>query len=206
MSRRPRPRRSRSSATRRARRSSRGSRPEARQGGRRVGELIGKLPGAPALLVEAFAGPAVNTQVNAALALGMLGADRVGPGMAALLGARTGGDSRTRDAVRRALDMLGPKGPSVRRPSRSKASRSACSRRPTSRRRRPRSSASASAISIEHLRTVAIRCARMRRTALGVLGPAAAGAARSLGVLLAMIRRACGSQRRRRSTSSATQR
>src|SRR5262249_14812396 len=54
--------------------------------------------------------PAVNVQVNAALGLGMLGRDRVGAGLAALHGARTGGDARTREAVRRALEMINPKG------------------------------------------------------------------------------------------------
>ncbi len=81
-------------------------------GGRHVGQLIGKLPDAAKLLVEAFKSPAVNVQVNAALGLGMLGADRVtAPGLAVLHGARTGGDARTRQAVREALDMIEPRGP-----------------------------------------------------------------------------------------------
>jgi HEAT repeat protein len=79
-------------------------------GGRRAGALIGKLPGAAEMLTEAFRSPAVNVQVNAALGLGLLGADRVGVGMAALLGARTGGDARTREAVRAALAMINPSG------------------------------------------------------------------------------------------------
>jgi HEAT repeat protein len=79
-------------------------------GGRRVGELIGKLPNAAELLTEAFRSPAVNVQVNAAIGLGMLGRDRVGVGLAALHGARTGGDARTREAVRRALEMINPSG------------------------------------------------------------------------------------------------
>jgi hypothetical protein len=79
-------------------------------GGWRVGELIGKLPNAAEALTEAFRSPAVNVQVNAALGLGMLGADRVGVGLAALHGARTGGDARTREAVRRALEMINPSG------------------------------------------------------------------------------------------------
>jgi HEAT repeat protein len=79
-------------------------------GGWRVGEVISKLPGAAELLTEAFRSPAVNVQVNAALGLGMLGKSRVGAGMAALLGARTGGDARTREAVRRALEMINPSG------------------------------------------------------------------------------------------------
>ncbi len=76
--------------------------------GLRVGELIGKLPDAAKLLAEAFASPAVNVQVNAALGLGLL-RGRVGAGLAVLLGARTGGDARTREAVRRALEMIDPK-------------------------------------------------------------------------------------------------
>ncbi len=73
--------------------------------GRRVGELIGKLPDAAKLLAEAFSSPAVNVQVNAALGLGLL-RGQVGAGLAVLLGARTGGDARTREAVRRALEMI----------------------------------------------------------------------------------------------------
>jgi HEAT repeat protein len=78
--------------------------------GLRVGALIGKLPRAAEILGEAFKSPAVNVQVNAALGLGMLGKARVGVGLEPLLGARTGGDARTREAVRRALDMIqGPR-------------------------------------------------------------------------------------------------
>lgn len=79
-------------------------------GGWRVGELISKLPGAAEVLTDAFKSPAVNVQVNAALGLGMLGRERVGVGLAALNGARTGGDARTREAVRRALEMINPAG------------------------------------------------------------------------------------------------
>jgi len=79
-------------------------------GGWRVGELISKLPGAAEVLTEAFRSPAVNVQVNAALGLGMLGKARVGVGLAALHGARTGGDARTREAVRKALEMINPSG------------------------------------------------------------------------------------------------
>jgi HEAT repeat protein len=76
--------------------------------GLRVGELIGKLPDAAKLLADAFSSPAVNVQVNAALGLGLL-RGKVGAGLAVLLGARTGGDARTREAVRRALAMIDPK-------------------------------------------------------------------------------------------------
>src|SRR6185503_4906009 len=42
--------------------------------------------------------------------LGLLGPDRVGKGRKALEGARTGGDARTREAVRKALELLdGPR-------------------------------------------------------------------------------------------------
>jgi HEAT repeat protein len=79
--------------------------------GRRVAELITKSPRAPELLTEAFGSPAVNVQVNAAAGLGMLGKDRVGAkGLSALHGARTGGDVRTRGAVRAALDIIEAKG------------------------------------------------------------------------------------------------
>ncbi|HWN69533.1 MAG TPA: HEAT repeat domain-containing protein, partial [Haliangium sp.] len=73
---------------------------------RRVVELIGALPQAAEVLTRELASPAVNVQVNAALGLGLLGPGRVGPGRKALLGARTGGFARTREAVRRALEML----------------------------------------------------------------------------------------------------
>ncbi|MFN0251538.1 MAG: HEAT repeat domain-containing protein, partial [Kofleriaceae bacterium] len=77
---------------------------------RRVCECINALPDASEILVDAFGSPAVNTQVNAALGLGMLGPDKVGKGRKSLEGARTGGDARTREAVRAALDVLdGPK-------------------------------------------------------------------------------------------------
>ena len=80
------------------------------EGGRRVGALIGTLPNAAEVLTEAFGSPAVNVQVHAAIGLGMLGRDRVGAGLAALHGARTGGDARTREAVRTALEMIHPSG------------------------------------------------------------------------------------------------
>ncbi|HEX4453466.1 MAG TPA: HEAT repeat domain-containing protein [Kofleriaceae bacterium] len=80
-------------------------------GGRRVGELLAKLPNAPALLVREFASPAVNVQVNAARAMGLITKQQLGDAaMQALYGARTGGDARTRDAVRGALDRIEPRG------------------------------------------------------------------------------------------------
>src|SRR6185312_8490039 len=82
---------------------------------RRIGQLLTLFEDASEILVDAFASPAVNVQVNAALALGMLGS-KVGKGRKALEGARTGGDARTREAVRAALEVLdGPKqsGPQV---------------------------------------------------------------------------------------------
>src|SRR5205823_2465488 len=78
--------------------------------GRRIAELINVFDDAAEILCDAFESPAVNVQVNAAIGLGMLGAKRVGKGRKALEGARTGGWERTREAVRRALDMLdGPR-------------------------------------------------------------------------------------------------
>ncbi|HSN28223.1 MAG TPA: HEAT repeat domain-containing protein, partial [Kofleriaceae bacterium] len=82
---------------------------------RRIGQLLGVFEDAAEILVDAFTSPAVNVQVNAALGLSMLGS-RVGKGRKALEGARTGGDARTREAVRAALEVLdGPKasGPEV---------------------------------------------------------------------------------------------
>jgi len=89
------------------------------QHGRRVAALIARLPRAAELLTEAFRSPAVNVQVNAATGLGMLGSRLSPAGLAALHGARTGGDMRTRAAVRAALDVIegrretGPKQVSV---------------------------------------------------------------------------------------------
>jgi HEAT repeat protein len=79
-------------------------------GGRKVGELLAKLSNAPGLLAEAFKGPAVNAQVNAALGMAWLGNSRLGAHKELLLNSRTGGDARTRAAVREALDRLDPKG------------------------------------------------------------------------------------------------
>ncbi|HEY0255510.1 MAG TPA: HEAT repeat domain-containing protein [Kofleriaceae bacterium] len=85
------------------------------EGGRRVGELVAKLPQAPSVLAEQFKSPAVNVQVNSALAMGLLGKN-VGPGLALLHGARTRGDARTRDAVRLALEQIEPRGASGPQP------------------------------------------------------------------------------------------
>ncbi|MEZ4364513.1 MAG: HEAT repeat domain-containing protein [Kofleriaceae bacterium] len=79
--------------------------------GYRVGQLLAKLPEGLGVFLEAFRSPAVNMQVNAAIGMGLLGNQRVGDGMDALLGARTGGDARTREAVRKALEMLKDDGP-----------------------------------------------------------------------------------------------
>jgi HEAT repeat protein len=78
--------------------------------GKRIVEVINALPDASEILCDAFESPAVNVQVNAAIGLGMLGPQKVGKGRKALEGARTGGWERTREAVRKALDMLdGPR-------------------------------------------------------------------------------------------------
>jgi HEAT repeat protein len=74
---------------------------------RRILELVCALPDAGEVLVDAFASPAENVQVNAAMGLGMLGQKRAGAaGRKALEGARTGGFARTRDAVFKALAAL----------------------------------------------------------------------------------------------------
>jgi HEAT repeat protein len=78
--------------------------------GKRIVEVINVLPDASEILCDAFESPAGNVQVNAALGLGMLGSDKVGKGRKKLEGARTGGLERTREAVRKALEMLdGPR-------------------------------------------------------------------------------------------------
>src|SRR5262249_53354395 len=74
--------------------------------GVRIRAPLVRSPRAAALLAEAFKSPAVNVQVNAALAMGELGKEGVGPGLPLLLGARTGGDARTREAVRIALKLI----------------------------------------------------------------------------------------------------
>jgi hypothetical protein len=75
--------------------------------GRRILEVINALPDACEILCDAFASPAENVQVNAAIGIGMLGAKRAGSdGRKVLEGARTGGFARTREAVFKALAML----------------------------------------------------------------------------------------------------
>ncbi|HSN25279.1 MAG TPA: HEAT repeat domain-containing protein, partial [Kofleriaceae bacterium] len=153
-------------------------------GGWRVGELIVKLPGAAGTLVEAFASPAVNVQVNAALALGMLGPDAVGRGMQLLLDNRTGGDARTRDAVRRALDMLAPKGPVGPK----SVAIEGFEERVLTAGEIEKGKAAIEAVGVgdlaQHLTDGRDGVRANAAAALGVLGPAAAGAARSLAVLL----------------------
>ncbi|HEY5921248.1 MAG TPA: HEAT repeat domain-containing protein [Kofleriaceae bacterium] len=78
--------------------------------GRRVAALITKLPRSADVLTEAFKSPAVNVQVNSAAGLGMLGKNISPAGLQALHGARTGGDVRTRAAVRAALDIIEARG------------------------------------------------------------------------------------------------
>jgi HEAT repeat protein len=74
---------------------------------RRILVLIGALPDACEILCDAFDSPAENVQVNAAIGIGMLGAQRAGnAGRKKLEGARTGGFARTREAVFKALAML----------------------------------------------------------------------------------------------------
>ena len=152
-------------------------------GGRRVGELIGKLPGPVDLLVEAFGSPAVNVQVNAALAMGMLGADRVGRAMQTLLGNRTGGDARTRDAVRRALDMLGPKGPTGPKTVAIEGFEERVLSAADIEKGKAELDKVGVADLIEYLHDGRDAVRANAATGLGVLGAAAAGAARSLGVL-----------------------
>ena len=153
-------------------------------GARRAGELVGKLPSAPALLTEAFKSPAVNVQVNAALALGMLGKDRVGPGLAALHGARTGGDARTREAVRRALDMIEPRGETGPKA----VTIEGFEDRFLGHAELDKAKAAVTAVGAGDLTAYLTDGRDIVRanaaTALGVLGAAAAGSAGSLGVLL----------------------
>jgi HEAT repeat protein len=151
--------------------------------GLRVGELLGKLPRAAELLAEAFKSPAVNIQVNAALALGMLG-DRVGVGLPLLYGARTGGDARTREAVRRALEMIAPKrdeGP--RGIAIEGFEERALSAADLEKGKAAIEAAGAGAL-VAHLIDGRDAVRANAAAALGVLGPAAASTASALGVRL----------------------
>ena len=154
------------------------------QGGWKVGELLAKLPGAGALLAEQFKSPAVNVQVNAALAIGMLGERKAGKAVELLLGARTGGDARTREAVRRALAMLFPEG--------DKGPKSVgidgFETRPLTAGDLDKAKAELERVGAgdleRHLQDGRDVVRGNAAAALGTLGPAAAGTARSLGVLL----------------------
>lgn len=154
------------------------------QGGWRVGELISKLPHAAETLTEAFRSPAVNVQVNAALGLGMLGRDLVGVGLAALHGARTGGDARTREAVRRALEMINPSG----KTGPAQVTVDGFEDRFLSAAEFDKYKADLERIGvadfIEYLQDGRDVVRANAATALGVLGPPAAGAATTLGVRL----------------------
>jgi len=154
------------------------------EGGRRTGELIGRLRDAPAILVEAFKSPAVNVQVNAALGLGMLGADRIGAGLAVLNGARTGGDARTREAVRRALDMIGPKGPAGPKAVAVDGFEDRFLTHAELEKHRPELERVGAEDFTAYLQDGRDVTRANAATALGVLGPAAAGAARALAVRL----------------------
>ena len=149
--------------------------------GRRIAELINVFDDAVEILCDAFESPAVNVQVNAATGLGMLGPKRVGKGRKALEGARTGGWERTREAVRKALDMLdGPRstGPATieiegfeSRVLGAEAFTSAAGKIPVN-----------DLVTYLHDGRAHVRA--NAATALGTLGPAAAGVALSIGVLL----------------------
>jgi HEAT repeat protein len=155
------------------------------EGGRRTGELIGRLRDASAILVEAFKSPAVNVQVNAALGLGMLGPDRIGAaGLAALHGARTGGDARTREAVRRALEMIQPKGPAGPQHVELDGFEDRFLAPAELEKHRPELERVGAADFTAYLQDGRDVVRANAATALGVLGPAAAGAARALGVRL----------------------
>ena len=74
---------------------------------RRILELVNALSDAQEILCDAFESPAENVQVNAAMGIGMLGEKRAGSaGKKKLEGARTGGFTRTREAVFKALAAL----------------------------------------------------------------------------------------------------
>ena len=81
--------------------------------GMRVAELICALPNARELLFIAFDGPAQNVQINAAFGIGLLGAGRAGPaGRQRLVNGLAGPFTRRREAVVKALALLGASSPS----------------------------------------------------------------------------------------------
>ena len=74
---------------------------------RRILDVINALPDACEILCDAIESPAENVQVNAAIGIGMLGSKRAGTtGRKNLESRRTGGFTRTREAVFKALAML----------------------------------------------------------------------------------------------------
>jgi HEAT repeat protein len=80
--------------------------------GLRIAELICALPDARELLFIAFDSPAQNVQINAALGIGMLGASRAGAaGRRRLVSGLAGPFTRRREAMVKALAMLGPEPP-----------------------------------------------------------------------------------------------
>jgi len=153
------------------------------EGGRRVGELFSKLGNASAVLTEHFKSPAVNVQVNAALSLGMLG-KKVGAGLTALHNARTGGDARTRDAVRRALDMIEPRGATGPKTVNVDGFESRFLAAADLDKAKPELEKVGVADLTGHLQDGREIVRANAATALGVIGAPAAPAARSLGVLL----------------------
>src|SRR5262249_42283269 len=149
--------------------------------GRRIAELINVFDDASEILCDAFESPAVNVQVNAAIGLGMLGAKRVGKGRKALEGARTGGWERTREAVRKALEMLD--GPRRTGPAEI-AIDGFQGRVPAAGAFAHASAKLALGDLVAHLTDGRAHVRSNAATALGTLGPAAAGAAVAIGVLL----------------------
>ena len=80
--------------------------------GMRIADLICARPNARELLFAAFDGEAQNVQVNAAFGIAKLGATRAGPeGRRRLLNGLPGPPTRRREAMVKALAMLGPEGP-----------------------------------------------------------------------------------------------
>lgn len=76
--------------------------------GLRIAQLIAALPSGRELLFAAFDGEAQNVQINAAFGIAALGAKRAGPeGRQRLLSGLPGPPTRRRDAMVKALAMLG---------------------------------------------------------------------------------------------------